>query len=100
MRTGSVVARIDVSPTPRPYTGHQAYCLFFSKGICGKCITRCPVGALNEEGHDKIKCYNHLKPVTADYVKSEYGFDGYGCGLCQTKVPCESKIPTKQDVEN
>jgi hypothetical protein len=57
------------------------------------------VGALSENGHDKIKCYNHLKPVTADYVKSEYGFDGYGCGLCQTKVPCESKIPTKQDVE-
>jgi hypothetical protein len=99
MRTGSVVARINISPTPRPYTDHQAYCLFFSKGICGKCIPRCPVGALGENGHDKIKCYNHLKPVTADYVKSEYGFVGYGCGLCQTKVPCESKIPTKQDVE-
>ncbi len=100
MRTGSVVARINISPTQRPYTDHQDYCLFFSKGICGKCIPRCPVGALTENGHDKIKCYNHLKPVTADYVKSEYGFDGYGCGLCQTKVPCESKIPTKQDVEN
>jgi epoxyqueuosine reductase QueG len=99
MRTGSVVARINISPTPRPYTDHQAYCLYFSKGICGKCIPRCPVGALSENGHDKIKCYNHLKPVTADYVKSAYGFDGYGCGLCQTKVPCESKIPTKQDVE-
>ena len=28
-----------------------------------------------------------------------YGFDGYGCGLCQTRVPCESKIPTRQDAE-
>ena len=99
MRTGSVVARINIAPTPRPYSDHQAYCLFFSKGICGKCIPRCPVGALSEEGHDKLMCYGHLKPVTADYVKSEYGFDGYGCGLCQTKVPCESKIPVRKDVE-
>jgi len=99
MRTGSVVARIDITPTRRPYTDHQAYCLFFSKGICGKCIPRCPVGALSEDGHDKLKCYGHLKPVTSDYVKSEFGFDGYGCGLCQTEVPCESKIPTRQDVK-
>ena len=99
MRAGSVVARIKISPTKRPYTDHQAYCLFFSQGICGKCISRCPVGALSEEGHDKLKCFSHLKPVTADYVKSNYGFDGYGCGLCQTGVPCESKIPTKLDVE-
>jgi len=27
------------------------------------------------------------------------GFEGYGCGLCQTDVPCESKIPTPEDVE-
>lgn len=38
-------------------------------------------------------------PGTADYVKSNYKFDGYGCGLCQTKVPCESKIPEKKDAE-
>ena len=28
-----------------------------------------------------------------------FGFDGYGCGFCQTGVPCESKIPGKQDVD-
>jgi len=99
MRTGSVVARIKIPPTKRPYSDHHAYCLFFTKGICGKCISRCPVGALSEAGHDKIKCRNHIRPATADYVKSHYGFDGYGCGLCQTKVPCESKIPTKKDLE-
>ena len=99
MRTGSVVARIKMTPTPRPYTDHHAYCLFYTQGICGKCITRCPVGALSEAGHDKINCRNHIRPVTADYVKTHYGFDGYGCGLCQTKVPCESKIPTREDVE-
>ena len=99
MRTGSVVARIKIPATKRPYSDHHAYCLFFTKGICGKCILRCPVGALSEAGHDKIKCRNHIRPITADYVKSHYGFDGYGCGLCQTKVPCESKIPGPQDVK-
>ena len=99
MRTGSVVARIDIPPTKRPYSDHHAYCLFYTRGICGKCISRCPVEALSEAGHDKIKCRNHLKPATEDYVKTHYGFDGYGCGLCQTKVPCESKIPHPQDVE-
>jgi epoxyqueuosine reductase len=99
MRTGSVVAHIKITPTQRPYTDHHAYCLFYAQGICGKCISRCPVGALSQAGHDKIKCRRHIRPVTADYVKSSYGFDGFGCGLCQTGVPCESKIPTKKDVE-
>lgn len=99
MRTGSIIAHIQIPPTHRPYGDHHAYCLFYTKGICGKCIARCPVEALSEAGHDKIKCFDHLKPVTEDYVKTHYGFDGYGCGLCQTKVPCESKIPTRQDVE-
>ena len=98
MRTGSVVARVKIEPSPRPYDDHNAYCLFFSQGICGNCIPRCPVGALSEKGHDKLKCLQHLKPASADYVKANYGFDGYGCGLCQTGVPCESKIPTEEDV--
>jgi epoxyqueuosine reductase len=98
MRVGSVVARIAIPPTPRPYSDHQAYCLYYSQGICGKCIERCPVGAISEAGHDKLKCRSHLNPTTSDWVKSQYGFDGYGCGLCQTGVPCESKIPTARDV--
>jgi epoxyqueuosine reductase QueG len=98
MRVGSVIARIKVPPTPRPYTDHHAYCLFYTQGICGACIDRCPAGAVSEAGHDKLKCRAHLNPITSDYVKTHYGFDGYGCGLCQTGVPCESKIPTAQDV--
>jgi epoxyqueuosine reductase len=100
MRTGSVVAAVQIPPTPRPYTHHRAYCLYFSKGICGKCIPRCPVGALSKAGHDKIKCFNHISQTTAPYVKSQFGFEGYGCGLCQTGVPCESRIPLKQGMED
>jgi epoxyqueuosine reductase QueG len=100
MRVGSVIAGLRLAPTPRPYADddHQAYCLYYSQGICGKCIPRCPAGALSKEGgHDKSKCRAHLT-VTRTYVESEYGFEGYGCGLCQTGVPCESKIPTKSDL--
>ncbi|MBN1906976.1 MAG: hypothetical protein JW927_17995 [Deltaproteobacteria bacterium] len=25
----------------------------------------------------------------------KYNFEGYGCGLCQVGVPCESMIPVK-----
>lgn len=97
MRVGSVVARIETDPAPRPYTDHHQYCLFFTEGICGKCISRCPAGALSEDGHDKVKCSEHIQGLK-EYIKGQYKFPGYGCGLCQTKVPCESKIPEAKDV--
>lgn len=97
MRVGSVITDLPLPPTPRPYDHHQAYCLFFSQGTCGKCIARCPVGAISEKGHDKLKCSQHLFPGTSDFVKANYHFDGYGCGLCQTGVPCESRIPSRRD---
>jgi ferredoxin len=98
MRVGSVVARIAVTPTPRPYDDHHAYCLYYSHGICGACVSRCPVGAISLAGHDKTRCREHLRQ-TSTYVRAEYGFEGYGCGLCQTDVPCESKIPAPADAE-
>lgn len=94
MRTGSVVARISVQPTPRPYADHRAYCLFFADGTCGKCIDRCPAGAISTAGHDKEKCREHLAR-SREYVKKTYKFEGYGCGLCQVGVPCEAGIPVK-----
>ncbi|MCK4792122.1 MAG: epoxyqueuosine reductase [Desulfobacteraceae bacterium] len=100
VRCGSVVANIKIPPTNRPYENHQEYCIFFTQGICGKCINRCPAGAITEEGHDKTKCSTYIRGEVAEHVRSHYGFrEPRGCGLCQTAVPCESKIPTKQDVE-
>jgi epoxyqueuosine reductase len=94
MRAGSVVAQLSLEATPRPYATHQAYCLFFAEGTCGKCIDRCPVGAISEAGHDKEKCRLHLVR-TREYVEKTYHFEGYGCGLCQVGVPCEARIPVK-----
>ncbi len=94
-RTGSVVANLPVPVIARPYDDHHAYCLFFHDGSCKACRKRCPVGAITEEGHDKNKCWDHAGVTCAEFVKEQYGFDGYGCGLCQTGVPCESGIPKK-----
>lgn len=94
MRVGSVIARIPIQPTPRPYSNHRAYCLFFANGTCGKCMDRCPARAITRTGHDKEKCRQHLAR-SREYVKKTYKFEGYGCGLCQVGVPCESGIPVK-----
>lgn len=101
MRCGSVVVRINIPPTNRLYNDHHAYCPFFNKGLCGECIPRCPVGAITEAGHDKVKCRDYLRSKVTNYAKSHFGLEGdaYGCGLCQTDVPCESKIPTEKDVK-
>lgn len=94
MRVGSVVAHLSVKPTLRPYSDHRAYCLFFVDGSCGKCIERCPAGAITRAGHDKEKCRRHLAR-SREHVKKTYRFEGYGCGLCQVGVPCEARIPVK-----
>lgn len=94
-RVGSVVAKLVVPPSERPYRDYHEYCLFFHDGSCSGCRKRCPVGAITERGHDKDKCWNHAGVTCARYVKEMYGFAGYGCGLCQTGVPCESGIPEK-----
>ncbi len=93
IRVGSVVARIPINPSPRPYDDHHAYCLFHSRGTCGECIDRCPVGAISRAGHDKLLCSAHTGKTTREFVRANFGFEGYGCGLCQTGVPCESRNP-------
>lgn len=92
-RFGSVIVHAKIPPTPRRYSDPFAYCLFYHDGSCTACVDRCPVAAVGPAGRDKDACAQHLEVATADYVKREYGFDGYGCGLCQTGVPCESGIP-------
>ena len=93
MRCGTVIARLSVPSTERLYRDHQAYCLFYARGTCGKCMKRCPVGAITEAGHDKLRCGEYLGKVAAPYANSHYGINIYSCGLCQTAVPCESAIP-------
>jgi len=97
MRCGSVVTSLKLTPSPRPYAHHLANCLHYATGKCGVCIGRCPGGAISEKGHDRFKCLDILFNVQKPWIEGAHG-PGYlgqyaGCGLCQTGVPCESRIP-------
>lgn len=93
-RCGSVVVGTTLVPSTRPYTQHLEYCPYPKDGSCGVCISRCPAGAIGPNGHDKVKCREYLFVGQADWLKQPGYIGNYaGCGLCQTKVPCESGIP-------
>lgn len=94
-RCGSVITDLLLAPSERPYPDHRHNCLYFRDGSCGRCITRCPVGALSEKGHDKTKCSQYVYKTVVEAVSERFGTAQTGCGLCQTKVPCEGGIPEK-----
>jgi epoxyqueuosine reductase QueG len=97
VRVGSVVTRAPLAVTPRPYAGIHDYCLFYTHGTCGKCVPRCPVRALSEQGHDKDKCHRHVAVVCREYSIKNYGIETDCCGLCQTAVPCSDHIPAPEE---
>ena len=97
IRFGSVVTSLKLEPSERLYPHHLANCRFFATGKCGLCIQRCPGGAISEKGHDKLKCFKVLFEEQKPWLEGAHG-PGYigryaGCGLCQTGVPCERRIP-------
>lgn len=94
IRVGSVIVRKQCTPTPRPYTHHNEWCLFHATGKCLACMRRCPAEAISETGHDKIRCKTYIRNVTAVHVEEEQlGIRVSSCGFCQTKTPCENRNP-------
>lgn len=93
MRCGSVVTNLPVKPSPRPYQGRGACCLFYREGTCTECATRCPVGAITEKGHDKNACRSFVHERMGRYIRQTFDIEIHACGLCQTGVPCEFGIP-------
>ncbi len=83
-RIGSVVVNAELTPTPRYYTSRDENC---SK--CGACIPRCPPQAIDERGKDNTVCGQYIEQMKVLYKPR------YGCGKCQTAVPCEAGIPKK-----
>jgi epoxyqueuosine reductase len=92
-RCGSVVTDLILPPTKRSARNHRGNCLYYRDGSCGICIDRCPAGALSREGHDKHKCRVYLYGDIPRAVSERFHVSEIGCGLCQTKVPCEGRIP-------
>jgi ferredoxin len=94
IRVGSVVTNLPLRSSQRIYTNHHANCLYYSYGTCKVCAKRCPAGAITTKGHDKDKCREYAYDSLGT-KRAEYGVKITGCGLCQTKVPCEFEIPKR-----
>ncbi|MDD4859181.1 MAG: hypothetical protein PHR56_03135 [Dehalococcoidales bacterium] len=94
-RCGSIVTSLALPASPRVAKRPYENCLFHANGKCTACIARCPAGAITKDGHDKIKCYQYGREKLG-YLVEKYQVKVVGCGLCQTKVPCESQNPTRR----
>ncbi len=95
VRFGSVVTLLKLTPSEKTYRHHRENCLQFRNEKCGKCIPRCPAGAISEKGHDKDRCKEYVDSEVLQNRRIEYGLQNPppACGLCQTDVPCEFQIP-------
>jgi len=84
-------------PNQRPYNTHNEWCKYFAEGTCGKCIPRCPVNAISKNGHDKEVCSLYLQKIKNEIGPDVVRLTNYisGCGLCQTKIPCQDSVPVK-----
>ena len=94
IRLGTVVTNLPLQASKKRFSHPYSNCLYYFNRTCKRCAERCPAGAITTRGHDKDKCreyaYGTLEPK-----KAEYGVKITGCGLCQTKVPCEFEIPKR-----
>jgi epoxyqueuosine reductase QueG len=99
-RCGSVVTSLVIPASRRTAKSPYSNCLFYLGVNCKACIERCPAGAITEKGHDKNKCLQYLSDIgyASTFLNDSYDNDKSvaGCGLCQTKVPCEFQNPTKK----
>lgn len=92
-RLGTVITDLALPATPRTAPEYRHNCLWHREGSCGLCIGRCPVGAISHAGHDKTLCREYVYGAVPAAVAERYGVTQTGCGLCQTRVPCEAQIP-------
>ncbi|WP_425058706.1 Epoxyqueuosine reductase [Sporomusa carbonis] len=81
-RLGSVIVSLELAPTPRRYQTYDEYCT-----KCGGCIKRCPPQAIDDSGKNNAVCARYLDGTKARFKPR------YGCGKCQTGVPCEQGVP-------
>lgn len=82
-RFGSILTDLKLEPDTREYRDVYEYC-----SMCGRCAKNCPVNAISmETGKNNTLCLEFLDETQAKHNPR------YGCGKCQVRVPCESKIP-------
>lgn len=82
-RFGSLVTDWSTTPSARPYSHVYEYCI-----RCGRCAERCPGHAISmESGKDHHLCLCYQQSILPQMLPR------FGCGLCQTDVPCEYRKP-------
>lgn len=94
-RLGSVVTTLPLTADVREY-GDDPFAWCPGGDKCGVCIKRCPVGSIGKTNaeRDKDLCDEHDMKRIAAQKGIRYDWDGiYGCGICQTGVPCEFRKP-------
>ncbi|MFX0035700.1 MAG: hypothetical protein ACFE9I_08680 [Candidatus Hermodarchaeota archaeon] len=113
IRLASVVTKAPLKITQRKNEDPYANCLYYSKGTCRECEKRCPGNAIDENGHNKIKCHeygqkiarkmiNRIAPILKSHIrrvnwKLRPPTYPVGCAFCQFGVPCMDKNPMKND---
>ena len=86
-RFGSLITDWAVPPTSRGYTQVYEYCI-----RCGRCAQRCPGQAISlEKGKSHSRCLDYQKTILHCMLPR------FGCGLCQTDVPCEYRNPSADE---
>ncbi len=85
-RFTSVIIDAPLTPDTRDYTGIYDYCI-----RCGECARRCAGHAITPEtGKDHSACRKWVSESSRPFLPR------YGCGLCQTGVPCEDRNPSRK----
>ena len=85
-RLMSFITTLSLEPTPRPYEDLLEYC---SK--CCSCIPACPGKAISlEQLKDHVLCDEWTSKVR------EMFYPYYGCGKCQSGMPCAYTAPGKR----
>jgi len=109
IRLASVLTNAPLNITPRKNENPYGNCLYYSEGICRECEKRCPGGAIDENGHNKIKCNEYCHKVARRMIerigpilkpnirrinwKNRPPTFPIGCAFCQFGVPCMDKNP-------
>jgi len=84
-RIGCIITELELPKDERRFERSLEYCK-----TCGACIKKCPSKAISFEGGKNNTACSELLGKTYKKHKPRYG-----CGKCQTKVPCESVMPRK-----
>ena len=96
-RLGSLVMDARLPPDTRPYGDDAfAWCLGVDGGSCRVCRSRCPVGSIGDSPAERNKdlCHQHdYGAISVNAGRTLWWTGEYGCGLCQTGVPCEFRNP-------